>query len=52
MQITVMCPGCARLLTVKMQDDKGLIVCPTCGWKGRRDDKGDLIEEAEAGGRG
>jgi hypothetical protein len=50
MQVTVMCPGCARLLTVKVQlPDRTAVICPTCGWKGRMDEQGNLIEELPAG---
>ena len=46
MQVTVMCPGCARLLTVKVdQTDRIELLCPTCGWKGKVDGNGKPIEE-------
>lgn len=46
MQVTVECGGCARLLTVKVEPkDVALIICPTCGWKGKRHPDGKLVEE-------
>lgn len=47
MQVTVMCPGCARLLTVKVDpnDPAPVIICPTCGWKGKRAPDGTLVED-------
>ncbi len=43
MQLTIMCPECARLLTVKAKAEGATaIVCPTCGWQGVRDEQGEL----------
>lgn len=50
MQVTVMCPGCARLLTIKVQPpDHVEFVCPTCGWEGKLNEKGKLVEAEEQG---
>lgn len=43
MQLTIMCPECARLLTVKASaEGETPIVCPTCGWQGTTDPNGEL----------
>ncbi len=49
MQKTVMCPDCARLLTIKVAEppEQTLVVCPTCGWKGKMDQDGNLIPDEE-----
>ncbi|MBM4319111.1 MAG: Com family DNA-binding transcriptional regulator [Deltaproteobacteria bacterium] len=45
MQVTVECGGCARLLTVKVDPQEvTTIICPTCGWKGKRSLDGKVVE--------